>query len=84
MMAISGAVFASTGNYVALLIAAIVGVISPSGNEIGPFRAVEESTLAQYVSRDSKCLLDKKARYHLGGISQDNLSRLRCPLPPLS
>ncbi|KAF2660183.1 para-aminobenzoate synthase [Lophiostoma macrostomum CBS 122681] len=49
MMAISGAVFASTGNYAALLIAAIVGVISPSGNEIGPFRAVEESTLAHLV-----------------------------------
>ena len=50
MMAISGAVFATTSNYLALLIAAIVGVISPSGNEIGPFRAVEESTLAHLVA----------------------------------
>jgi len=48
-MAISGAVFATTSNYVGLLMAAIVGVISPSGNEIGPFRAVEESTLAHLV-----------------------------------
>jgi len=48
-MAISGAVFALTSNYVALLTAAIIGVISPTGNEIGPFRAIEESTLAHLV-----------------------------------
>lgn len=48
-MAVSGAVFATSRNYAALLAAAIVGVISPSGNEIGPFRAVEESTLAHLV-----------------------------------
>jgi MFS family permease len=48
-MAISGAVFALTSNYVALLIAAVIGVISPTGNEIGPFRAIEESTLAHLV-----------------------------------
>jgi MFS family permease len=38
-MAASGAVFATTSNYIALLMAAIIGVISPSGNEIGPFNA---------------------------------------------
>lgn len=46
LMALSGVVFALSGNYWILLLAAIVGVISPSGNEIGPFRAIEESTLA--------------------------------------
>ncbi|KAF4635969.1 hypothetical protein G7Y89_g2120 [Cudoniella acicularis] len=46
LMAMSGVIFALFGNYWILLIAAIVGVISPSGNEIGPFRAIEESTLA--------------------------------------
>jgi MFS family permease len=54
MMSISGAVFASTNNYIALLLAAIIGVISPTGNEIGPFRAVEESTLAQLVSEEKR------------------------------
>ena len=49
MMVFSGVVFALTGNYYILLLAAIVGVISPTGSEIGPFRAVEESTLAQLV-----------------------------------
>jgi para-aminobenzoate synthetase len=53
-MAISGAVFATTSNYVALLLAAIIGVISPSGNEIGPFRAVEESTLAHLTAEDKR------------------------------
>lgn len=46
LMTLSGTVFATISNYWILLLAAIVGVISPSGNEIGPFRAVEESTLA--------------------------------------
>ncbi|TVY85029.1 putative membrane protein [Lachnellula suecica] len=46
LMAMSGVVFALSGNYWVMLAAAIVGVISPSGNEIGPFRAIEESTLA--------------------------------------
>ncbi|KAF2736852.1 para-aminobenzoate synthase [Polyplosphaeria fusca] len=54
MMAVSGAVFATTSNYVALLMAAIIGVISPSGNEIGPFRAIEESMLAHLVPGDKR------------------------------
>ena len=49
-MIASGVVFATVGNYWVLLAAAVFGVISPSGNEIGPFRAVEESTLA-YLTR---------------------------------
>lgn len=46
LMTASGVVFALSDNYWVLLAAAIIGVISPSGNEIGPFRAIEESTLA--------------------------------------
>ncbi|RYP92840.1 hypothetical protein DL770_001011 [Monosporascus sp. CRB-9-2] len=46
LMVASGIVFAISGSYWVLLVAAIVGVISPSGNEIGPFRAVEESIVA--------------------------------------
>ncbi|CAG8982313.1 hypothetical protein HYALB_00005313 [Hymenoscyphus albidus] len=49
LMASSGVVFALSSNYWILLQAAVVGVISPGGNEIGPFRAIEESTLAQLV-----------------------------------
>ncbi|KAF1343857.1 major facilitator superfamily domain-containing protein [Delphinella strobiligena] len=46
LMVVSGIAFAFTNNFFILLAAAIFGVISPSGNEVGPFRAVEESTLA--------------------------------------
>ncbi|KAL9026174.1 MAG: hypothetical protein Q9196_005118 [Gyalolechia fulgens] len=47
LMTASGVVFAFSGNYWILVSASILGVISPSGNEIGPFKAIEESTLSQ-------------------------------------
>ena len=47
LMALAGIAFASTEVYVILVAAAIVGVISPSGNEVGPFLAVEQASLAQ-------------------------------------
>ncbi|KAA8576564.1 hypothetical protein EYC84_006667 [Monilinia fructicola] len=50
----SGIVFALCENYWGLLAAAVLGVISPSGNEIGPFRAVEESTLAQLTPASNR------------------------------
>jgi len=37
LMAAAGLVFAVTRNFVWLLIAGTIGVISPSGNEVGPF-----------------------------------------------
>lgn len=54
MMSFSGIVFSLSGNFYILLFAAVVGVISPSGNEIGPFRAIEESTLAHLVPLDHR------------------------------
>ncbi|KAI4958617.1 hypothetical protein J4E86_004221 [Alternaria arbusti] len=85
-MAISGAVFATTSNYVALLLAAIVGVISPSGNEIGPFRAVEESTLAHLVAEDKRsdvytwyvvlAVLGTSTGLAVGGVAVDNLQAI--------
>lgn len=49
-MAFAGGVFFVASSYWLLLFAAVVGVISVSGNEIGPFRAVEESVLAGLVA----------------------------------
>ncbi|MGD1147495.1 MAG: MFS transporter [Thermoanaerobaculaceae bacterium] len=49
LMLLAGVVFAMTGNFVLLLAAATVGVISPSGNEVGPFLAVEQAALSQVV-----------------------------------
>ncbi|POS71921.1 hypothetical protein DHEL01_v209688 [Diaporthe helianthi] len=53
-MVLAGAAFAASSNYWVLLLAAVVGVISVSGNEIGPFRAVEESVLAGLVGEDGR------------------------------
>ncbi|KAL8651712.1 MAG: hypothetical protein Q9226_004590 [Calogaya cf. arnoldii] len=52
LMTASGLVFTFSGNYWVLVAASIFGVISPSGNEIGPFKAIEESTLSQLSSPD--------------------------------
>ena len=41
--------FASQSNFWVLLASAIVGVISPSGNEIGPFMAIELSGMYRVV-----------------------------------
>ena len=54
LMAASGIIFALSGNYWVLLVAAILGVISPSGNEVGPFRAIEESTIAHLSTPESR------------------------------
>lgn len=47
LMVFAGILFAVTQNFYLLLLAATIGVISPSGNEVGPFLAIEQSALAQ-------------------------------------
>jgi MFS family permease len=49
LMLLAGLVFALTGKIVLLIAAAIVGVISPSGNEIGPFLSIEQASLSTIV-----------------------------------
>jgi len=65
LMVFAGLVFASTLCLPLLFIAAFAGIISPSGNEIGPFLSIEQAALSQTLS-------DKKrtgifAWYHLIG-----------------
>jgi MFS family permease len=45
----AGLVFVLTRQIGLLMAAAIIGVISPSGNEIGPFLSVEQAALSQLV-----------------------------------
>ncbi len=54
LMLFAGIVFALTGNVVLLAVAAIIGVISPSGNEIGPFLSIEQAALTQIVPNDQR------------------------------
>jgi MFS family permease len=49
LMLFAAVLFALTDNVVLLLIAAIIGVISPSGYEVGPFLAVEQAALSQII-----------------------------------
>jgi MFS family permease len=49
LMALAGIVFASTNVFMLLLAAATVGVISPSGNEVGPFLPIEQAALSQTI-----------------------------------
>lgn len=49
LMLFAAVLFALTDNVVLLLIAAVIGVISPSGYEVGPFLAVEQAALSQII-----------------------------------
>jgi len=65
LMAAAAGVFATTHNFTVLLIAATIGVISPSGNEVGPFLAIEQVALAEVAKdRDRTSLY---AWYNLSG-----------------
>jgi MFS family permease len=50
LMVLAGVLFAVSDRVALLLIAAIIGVISPSGYEVGPFLSVEQAALSQIVS----------------------------------
>lgn len=47
LMAGAGLLFAATDWVALLILAATIGVISPTGNEVGPFLAVEQAALSQ-------------------------------------
>src|SRR5207302_6792794 len=65
LMLLGGAVFAATGNFWLLLAAATVGVLSPSGNEVGPFLAIEQAALADSVPAQERTRF--LAWYNLAG-----------------
>lgn len=50
LIAATGITFTFAGSLLVLFAAAIFGVISPSGNEIGPFLSIEQAVLTQIVS----------------------------------
>ncbi len=54
LMLLAGLVFALTGNLILLIATAIIGVLSPSGNEIGPFLSIEQAALAQTVPDEQR------------------------------
>jgi MFS family permease len=54
LMAAAGLIFAYTHSFVWLMLAGTIGVISPSGNEVGPFLSIEQAALSQVVTARSR------------------------------
>ncbi len=50
LMTAAGLVFALTRSFLWLVIAGTIGVISPSGNEVGPFLSIEQAALSHVVA----------------------------------
>jgi MFS family permease len=65
LMILSGVIFSLTGNFILLIVTAIIGVLSPSGNEIGPFLSIEQAALSQLISDNKRT--QTFAWYNLAG-----------------
>ncbi len=74
LMALGGAGMAVSENFLVLVVAATIGVISPTGGEVGPFQAVEQACLAQEVAAQNRTRLF--AWYNLAGYLASALGAL--------
>lgn len=54
LMVAAGIPFALSGDFTVLVLAATFGVISPSGNEVGPFLAIEQAALSQVLPSERR------------------------------
>src|SRR6266540_2059321 len=54
LVAATGAAFATTTAFPLLALAATVGVLSPSGNEVGPFLPIEQAAIAQALPPEQR------------------------------
>jgi len=65
LMVLGGIVFALTDQFAILAVAAVIAVLSPSGNEVGPFLSVEQASLSEIVADDRRTTVF--AWYQLAG-----------------
>ena len=65
LMAGAGLIFVLTRNYVILMLAAILGVISPADKDIGPFLSIEQSSLTHLIPNANRTQVF--AWYNLAG-----------------
>ena len=78
LMAAAGIAFAMTRQMWLLVIAGTIGVISPSGQEVGPFLSIEQAALSQVIAdRDRTRVF---AWYTLGGSIASALGALAAGL----
>ena len=54
LMIASAAIFFMTNNYVALIVAALIGTINVTGSEVGAFLSLEQAILPQTISDEKK------------------------------
>jgi MFS family permease len=78
LMASAGVAFAFTHQFWLLVVAGTIGVISPSGNEVGPFLSIEQAALSQVVPARSRT--DVFAWYTLAGSMATALGALAAGL----
>ncbi len=74
LVAGSGLVFGLTRSYSLLLVAATIGVISPSGNEVGPFLSIEQAALSHISPADTRTRIF--AWYHVAGATATAMGAL--------
>ena len=82
LMALSGAVFALVEQPVVLLLAAVLGTISPSGKDVGPFLSLEQAVLPQTTSDERRT--QAFAAYNVVGSLAGALGALAVGLPELA
>ena len=73
---ITSIIFITQKNFIIMIITATLGVISPSGTEVGPFMAIELSALSQVTSTSHRTKL--MAWYNLGGCVSCAFGSLAC------
>ncbi|SGZ54899.1 CIC11C00000001014 [Sungouiella intermedia] len=54
IMGLTGVAFAMFTSPIVLIAAAIVGIITPGGGEVGPFRSIEQSSLATLAPHEAR------------------------------
>jgi len=75
---ITSMIFIMTTNFLVLLVVATLGVISPSGSEIGPFMSIELAAISELCNDSDRTRL--MAWYNLGGSFSTALGSLFCGL----
>lgn len=54
LMTLTGAIFSVSENHYVLAATAVLGILTPSGGEVGPFRSIEQSSIASLVSPEQR------------------------------
>ncbi len=81
LMAVAGAVFAIVESPILLAAAAVLGTISPSGKEVGPFLSIEQSILPETTTDERRPGVF--AAYNIVGSLAGALGALAAGLPDL-